>query len=220
MGCFPRAGPNPAGVIIACLCLLSQPEGRDSGGSDGNGNGNGARGGGTRAAFWEPARAESLPRRRQVEIRTVRLLFSKGVWRNSSASDSRSEGWEFESLCPHFVDWPKGMVNDARKLLPRAKPDFKTPPGRGKSRWCSGMTSSRKPGSCQASPPIAAYGPAKSSIRATLRHDFKEDAGKLPSLAPHRRLRPRQIFNSGDTGRLLNFEQRPHAGPHRGPRGY
>ena len=26
-----------------------------------------------------------------------------GVWRNGSASDSRSEGWEFESLCPHFL---------------------------------------------------------------------------------------------------------------------
>ena len=25
-----------------------------------------------------------------------------GVWRNGSASDSRSEGWEFESLCPHL----------------------------------------------------------------------------------------------------------------------
>ena len=29
-------------------------------------------------------------------------VFVKGVWRNGSASDSRSEGWEFESLCPHF----------------------------------------------------------------------------------------------------------------------
>ena len=28
---------------------------------------------------------------------------SQGVWRNGSASDSRSEGWEFESLCPHFA---------------------------------------------------------------------------------------------------------------------
>ena len=27
---------------------------------------------------------------------------SGGAWRNGSASDSRSEGWEFESLCPHF----------------------------------------------------------------------------------------------------------------------
>ena len=27
---------------------------------------------------------------------------SQGAWRNGSASDSRSEGWEFESLCPHF----------------------------------------------------------------------------------------------------------------------
>ena len=29
-------------------------------------------------------------------------LEEPGVWRNGSASDSRSEGWEFESLCPHF----------------------------------------------------------------------------------------------------------------------
>ena len=27
----------------------------------------------------------------------------KGIWRNGSASDSRSEGWEFESLCPHML---------------------------------------------------------------------------------------------------------------------
>ena len=27
---------------------------------------------------------------------------STGVWRNGSASDSRSEDWEFESLCPHL----------------------------------------------------------------------------------------------------------------------
>ena len=27
----------------------------------------------------------------------------KGLWRNGSASDSRSEGWEFESLWPHIA---------------------------------------------------------------------------------------------------------------------
>ena len=27
----------------------------------------------------------------------------KGIWRNGSASDSRSEGWELESLCPHSI---------------------------------------------------------------------------------------------------------------------
>ena len=27
----------------------------------------------------------------------------QGLWRNGSASDSRSEGWEFESLWPQFV---------------------------------------------------------------------------------------------------------------------
>ena len=35
-----------------------------------------------------------------------------GVWRNGSASDSRSEGWEFESLCPHICKgfpWPNGV---------------------------------------------------------------------------------------------------------------
>ena len=26
----------------------------------------------------------------------------QGLWRNGSAFDSRSEGWEFESLWPHF----------------------------------------------------------------------------------------------------------------------
>ena len=30
-------------------------------------------------------------------------LRQEGLWRNGSASDSRSEGWEFESLWPHFV---------------------------------------------------------------------------------------------------------------------
>ena len=33
-----------------------------------------------------------------------------GVWRNGSASDSRSEGWEFESLCPHFF-LPAGLAS-------------------------------------------------------------------------------------------------------------
>ena len=28
---------------------------------------------------------------------------SKGLWRNGSASDSRSDGWAFESLWPHFA---------------------------------------------------------------------------------------------------------------------
>ena len=32
----------------------------------------------------------------------VTAATASGVWRNGSASDSRSEGWEFESLCPHF----------------------------------------------------------------------------------------------------------------------
>ena len=50
---------------------------------------------------------------------------STGVWRNGSASDSRSEGWEFESLCPHFfhVGWqamkPVRMGVFASHALPK-----------------------------------------------------------------------------------------------------
>ena len=32
---------------------------------------------------------------------TVVIIVHRGLWRNGSASDSRSEGWEFESLWPH-----------------------------------------------------------------------------------------------------------------------
>ena len=32
------------------------------------------------------------------------------VWRNGSASDSRSEGWEFESLCGHFFAQSEATV--------------------------------------------------------------------------------------------------------------
>ena len=35
------------------------------------------------------------------------LFRTLGLWRNGSASDSRSEGWEFESLWPHVVAWAK-----------------------------------------------------------------------------------------------------------------
>jgi hypothetical protein len=47
--------------------------------------------------------------------------YPEGVWRNGSASDSRSEGWEFESLRPHLrtppprktrleAAWSSGMI--------------------------------------------------------------------------------------------------------------
>ena len=35
------------------------------------------------------------------------LLRALGLWRSGSASDSRSEGWEIESLWPHVVAWPE-----------------------------------------------------------------------------------------------------------------
>ena len=54
-----------------------------------------------------------------------------------------------------------------------------------------------------------------------LRHDFKQDAGKLSSLArPIAACGPVKSSISDNMGRPLKFEQRPHAGPHRGPRGY
>ena len=42
-------------------------------------------------------------------IRRRSYLWSAGAWRNGRASDSRSEGWEFESLCSHL-----DMLGEAR----------------------------------------------------------------------------------------------------------
>ena len=36
-----------------------------------------------------------------LNIETSVIKYQLGVWRNGSASDSRSEGLEFESFCPH-----------------------------------------------------------------------------------------------------------------------
>ena len=57
-------------------------------------------------------------------------MMLKGVWRNGSASDSRSEGWEFESLCPHaalwfliavlHLLWPVDVASDKREQARRA----------------------------------------------------------------------------------------------------
>ena len=33
----------------------------------------------------------------------ARIDLPSGAWRNGSTSDSRSEGWKFGSLCPHFA---------------------------------------------------------------------------------------------------------------------
>ena len=44
--------------------------------------------------------AESMGHAHQPIGGTQRRL--TGLWRNGSASDSRSEGWEFESLWPHL----------------------------------------------------------------------------------------------------------------------
>ena len=35
---------------------------------------------------------------------SLRASISTGLWRNGSASDSRSEGWEFKSLWPHLAN--------------------------------------------------------------------------------------------------------------------
>ena len=47
----------------------------------------------------------------------------KGLWRNGSASDSRSEGWELDSLWPHWVLALTGM-SAALMLLVRKQSNF------------------------------------------------------------------------------------------------
>ena len=54
-------------------------------------------------AGYEPAdvdRARELQRHRGLFF--AASLLQQGLWRNGSASDSRSEGWELESLWPQF----------------------------------------------------------------------------------------------------------------------
>ena len=43
------------------------------------------------------------------------LAINSGLWRNGSASDSRSEGWVFESLWPHFC---RGLERGKRQSIP------------------------------------------------------------------------------------------------------
>ena len=58
-------------------------------------------------AIVPPRLTTALSQSRRSELLqcqpTSRRCVIKGVWRNGNASDSRSEGWEFESLCPHFA---------------------------------------------------------------------------------------------------------------------
>ena len=92
------AGSSPAGVIILdCgapptlsamrMAQIPPANGREPR----SGGGTGAPTRGSRSQ-WFRARNPCLIRRDCQE----------GVWRNGSASDSRSEGWELESLCPHL----------------------------------------------------------------------------------------------------------------------
>ena len=54
------------------------------------------------ARAWPPGRSTCCTCQGQRCNLSV-ANFDKGVWRNGSASDSRSEGWEFESLCPQSM---------------------------------------------------------------------------------------------------------------------
>ena len=41
----------------------------------------------------------------KLALTRARCFRQEAVWRNGSASDPRSEGWEFESLCGHMSRW-------------------------------------------------------------------------------------------------------------------
>ena len=47
-------------------------------------------------------------------------LLNTGIWRNGSASDSRSTGWEFEFLCPRVVAARVGIKSCATPLASSA----------------------------------------------------------------------------------------------------
>ena len=62
--------------------------------------------------------------------------FSLGVWRNGSASDSRSEGWEFESLCAHFSTSPGRMWRLRKRATSLTILDILTQPAPRSSMPC------------------------------------------------------------------------------------
>ena len=66
----------------------------------------------TAAALWLLG---SLRSANQEWPSLYRAKFNKGVWRNGSASDSRSEGWEFESLCPQPVSAPQHLASRTQR---------------------------------------------------------------------------------------------------------
>ena len=57
-----------------------------------------------------PGHHQRIPAMSMGDVPFGVQVMSTGVWRNGSASDSRSEGWEFESLCAHFAHTPYAVI--------------------------------------------------------------------------------------------------------------
>ena len=58
------------------------------------------------------------------------FCFNTGLWRNGSASDSRSEGWEFESLWPHYSLRPWLLVTETSHSSPLKQAPYVMPGAR------------------------------------------------------------------------------------------
>ena len=61
----------------------------------------------------------------------------QGLWRNGSASDSRSEGWEFESLCPHIDPRTSSAALTSPRRSPRQRVSIRAVRGRAWRRVAS-----------------------------------------------------------------------------------
>ena len=67
--------------------------------------------------FLGHEKCQKVPGSTGIAFFTDVKSFARGVWRNGSASDSRSEGWEFESLCPHVANRFGAMLSYQRSAL-------------------------------------------------------------------------------------------------------
>ena len=100
------------------------------------------------ASGAQPRRRDSGPRFSDREPSALPLRFEmlpmpqstqklpEGAWRNGSASDSTSEGWEFESLCAHFSTSPGCMWRLRKRATSLTILDILTQPAPRSSMPC------------------------------------------------------------------------------------
>ena len=75
-------------------------------------------------------------------MQSCKIRRTLAAWRNGSASDSRSEGWELESLCCHHMC---GYCDDLQARVPRQPDGVGRPASRGNVWRCRRILQASRP---------------------------------------------------------------------------